>query len=92
MIDNEYALLVMGNHEFNAIAYATPDIKDGGFLRMRSEKNKKSTRLSSTQIWMTKNHIKKSSTGSGCGRKQHDPESCVAMLFCSLHLETCAPG
>jgi len=29
----------MGNHEFNAIAYYTPDHEAGGYLRPRSEKN-----------------------------------------------------
>jgi len=33
------ALAVMGNHEFNAIAWATPDESAGGFLRAHSEKN-----------------------------------------------------
>jgi len=32
------ALAVMGNHEFNAIAWATPD-NNGGYLRPHSEKN-----------------------------------------------------
>ena len=32
MIDNGHALAVMGNHEFNAIAYTIPK-PDGGFLR-----------------------------------------------------------
>lgn len=38
MIDDGSALSVMGNHEFNAIAYHTPD-GQGGYLRPRSEKN-----------------------------------------------------
>jgi hypothetical protein len=33
------ALAVMGNHEFNAIAWATPDKSAGGFLRAHSDKN-----------------------------------------------------
>jgi len=37
MVGNQAALAVMGNHEFNAICYATPS--DGGFLRPRTEKN-----------------------------------------------------
>ncbi len=41
MIDAGTALAVMGNHEFNAIAYATPDEKAGGFLRAHSEKNRR---------------------------------------------------
>jgi len=38
MIERGSALSVMGNHEFNAIAYATPD-GAGGHLREHSEKN-----------------------------------------------------
>ena len=33
------ALAVMGNHEFNAIAWATPDKSGSGFLRAHSDKN-----------------------------------------------------
>jgi len=33
------ALAVMGNHEFNAIAWATPDASGSGFLRVHSGKN-----------------------------------------------------
>ena len=40
MIESGSARSVMGNHEYNAIAYATPDPKDGGYLRAHSEKNK----------------------------------------------------
>jgi hypothetical protein len=39
MIDGGSALAVMGNHEFNAIAYATPH-PGGGFLREHSDKNR----------------------------------------------------
>ncbi|MGB1310845.1 MAG: metallophosphoesterase, partial [Leucothrix sp.] len=39
MTDQGHALAVMGNHELNAIAYVTPDQKDGGFLRRHSERN-----------------------------------------------------
>lgn len=38
MIDSGHALGIMGNHEFNAICYHTPD-EQGGYLRERSEKN-----------------------------------------------------
>jgi hypothetical protein len=38
MVDGGAALAVMGNHEFNAIAYHTPDGK-GGYLRPRNSKN-----------------------------------------------------
>lgn len=40
MIDNGHAYAVMGNHEFNAIAYHTPNARnDGQFLREHNEKN-----------------------------------------------------
>jgi hypothetical protein len=39
MCEAETAFAVLGNHEFNAIGWATPDGKDG-FLRAHSEKNK----------------------------------------------------
>lgn len=38
MIDQGGALAVMGNHEFNAIAYATPRV-GGGFLREHNARN-----------------------------------------------------
>ena len=38
MIDHGHALAVMGNHEYNAISFATEDPK-GGFLRKHSDKN-----------------------------------------------------
>ena len=41
MIDAGTAQAVMGNHEYNAIAYATPDEAAGGFLRAHSEKNRR---------------------------------------------------
>ena len=39
MVESGAALSVMGNHEFNAIAYSTPDHDAGGYLRPHSEKN-----------------------------------------------------
>ena len=39
MVEAGEALAVMGNHEFNAIAYATPDPDGEGFLRPHIEKN-----------------------------------------------------
>lgn len=39
MVDSGAALCVMGNHEYNAIAYATPDPRGEGYLRVHSEKN-----------------------------------------------------
>jgi hypothetical protein len=42
MIDQGAALSVMGNHEFNAIAYFTPDPADpAAYLRVHSRKNQK---------------------------------------------------
>lgn len=41
MVEAGSALAVMGNHEFNAIAYHTPDPEGGGLLRSHSEKNRK---------------------------------------------------
>ncbi len=41
MIESGSAKAVMGNHEYNAIAYATPDEEVGGYLRAHSERNKK---------------------------------------------------
>lgn len=38
MLDNGYAYAVMGNHEYNAIAFATQD-DTGNYLRSHSEKN-----------------------------------------------------
>jgi len=39
MIESGAALSVMGNHEFNAIAYHTPDDETGGYLRAHTAKN-----------------------------------------------------
>jgi hypothetical protein len=40
MVESGNAMAVMGNHEFNAIAYATPDPdRPGGFLRPHTDKN-----------------------------------------------------
>jgi len=45
MVDAGTAQMVLGNHEFNAIAYATPDPeKPGHFLREHTGKNKKQHR------------------------------------------------
>ncbi|WJW75557.1 metallophosphoesterase [Thiohalobacter sp. IOR34] len=41
MIEAGTALAVMGNHEFNAIAYASPDPKSGNYLRPHSDKNRR---------------------------------------------------
>jgi hypothetical protein len=40
MVDAGHAQIVLGNHEFNAVAYATPK-EGGGHLRERNEKNRK---------------------------------------------------
>ncbi|UNU72786.1 metallophosphoesterase [Moraxella nasovis] len=41
MIDNKQAIAVMGNHEYNAIGYATPNTitNDGSYLRVHSQHN-----------------------------------------------------
>jgi hypothetical protein len=39
MIEQETALSVMGNHEFNAVSFATPRKTSDGFLRERNDKN-----------------------------------------------------
>ena len=39
MVERGTALTVMGNHEFDAIAFATPDRTGDGYLRRHSEKN-----------------------------------------------------
>lgn len=42
MVENQHALAVMGNHEFNAVAYATQDpSQHGQYLRAHTEKNRK---------------------------------------------------
>ncbi len=42
MVDAGTALIVMGNHEFNAICFATPDPRNPGeYLRKHSEKNER---------------------------------------------------
>jgi len=41
MIDGGYALSVMGNHEFNAIAYATRHPVHGDYLRPHADRNRK---------------------------------------------------
>ena len=44
MVESGAALSVMGNHEFNAIAYFTPDPdRPGEYLREHSDKNRKQT-------------------------------------------------
>ena len=40
MIEQGLALLVMGNHEFNANAYYTKDSERGEYLRLHSDKNR----------------------------------------------------
>ncbi|SHK65107.1 Calcineurin-like phosphoesterase [Marinobacter antarcticus] len=40
MVESDNALAVMGNHEFNAVAWATPDPKNpGDYLRSHTDKN-----------------------------------------------------
>ena len=46
MIDSGAALSVMGNHEFNAIAYFTPDPdQSGSYLREHTDKNRNQTKV-----------------------------------------------
>ena len=45
MVEAGSALAVMGNHEFNAIAWYTADPESGDYLRPHSEKNRKQHRL-----------------------------------------------
>src|ERR1017187_8430531 len=49
MVDGGSALAVMGNHEFNAMAYATPDGK-GGFLRKHTPGKVEQHRATMEQI------------------------------------------
>jgi hypothetical protein len=49
MVDAGTALAIMGNHEFNALAYHTPDGL-GGHLRMNSGKNEKQHRETIRQV------------------------------------------
>lgn len=49
MVDAGSALAVMGNHEFNAVRYATPD-GEGGFLRSHTAKNRAQHRAFLEQI------------------------------------------
>ncbi|RVU84304.1 hypothetical protein EOL70_12515 [Leucothrix sargassi] len=44
MVDTGHAYAVMGNHEFNAIAYVTTDHTYGGYLRAHSERNARTHR------------------------------------------------
>lgn len=45
MVDADTALAVMGNHEYNAIAYYTPKPEGDGHLRPRSAKNTRQHRV-----------------------------------------------
>ena len=44
MVDAKQAYAVMGNHEFNAIAYITPDHTYGGYLRAHNSRNERNHR------------------------------------------------
>ena len=44
MVESGAALAVMGNHEFNAVAWATPDRHGPGYLRTHSDKNERQHR------------------------------------------------
>ena len=57
MVEAGSAHIVIGNHEFNAIAYATPDpIRPGRHLRSHSEKHQKQHRafLDQVGLWSTR--------------------------------------
>ena len=41
MVDGGSAQVVLGNHEFNAVAWSTYDIKGGGYCRPHSTKNRR---------------------------------------------------
>jgi hypothetical protein len=44
MVDAKEAYAIMGNHEFNAIAYITPDKTYGGYLRAHNSRNRRNHR------------------------------------------------
>lgn len=44
MVESGSALAVMGNHEFNALAWATPDPDGPGYLRTHSDENERQHR------------------------------------------------
>jgi hypothetical protein len=51
MVESGSAQIVMGNHEFNAISYVTPDpAMPGEFMRPRNEKNRKQHRAFIEQL------------------------------------------
>ena len=51
MVDAGSAQIVMGNHEFNAISYATPDPENPGeFMRPHSDKNRRQHRKFIEQV------------------------------------------
>ena len=76
MVEAGTARAVMGNHEFNAIAYATPE-GEGGLVRPRTEKTATSIAPSSTRSAMappttrTRSHGSRrcrcGSTSAACG-------------------------
>lgn len=51
MVDNNNAYIVMGNHEFNAIGWVTPDPrKEGDFLRPHTTTNRKQHQIFLEQV------------------------------------------
>ena len=51
MVESGTALAVLGNHELNAIAYATPDpLNSGEYMRPHTEKNRKQHRATIDQL------------------------------------------
>ena len=82
MVDAGSAQIVLGNHEFNAIAYATWDEERGDFCRARSARRARSTasstRHSSTRSGSGPPRRPRCSTGSGrshCGSTSAGCES-----------------
>ncbi len=51
MVESGNALAVLGNHELNAIAYATPDpLRSGEYMRPHNEKNRKQHQATLDQL------------------------------------------
>ena len=64
MVEAGTAHAVIGNHEFNAIAYYTPDSREGGISDLDQKKIKSSMRLFWTHIEDRQRSINIQSTGS----------------------------
>jgi len=65
MVDVGSALIVMGNHEFNAISFATPNPEvPGEFMRRHTAKNRKQHKDSPIRSQRTRTSTDSGSTGS----------------------------